>query len=146
MHAPETIGFEEARTALDAILAAHADATDARPIAVAVVDYAGELLAFARSGPGNPLSGRVAIAKAYSAARTRSDTAELGARLAQMGVGVGDLADPGLTTLQGGVPLRGADGSCVGAIGVSGLASTEDEALARRGVEVIDITGDSAGD
>lgn len=137
MHSRETIGLEEARGALDAILAAHAEAADARPIAVAVVDDAGELLAFARSGPGNPLSGSVAIAKAYSAARTRSETAELGARLAQMGVGIGDLADARLTTLQGGVPLRGASGACVGAIGVSGLAATEDEALARRGVLLV---------
>ncbi len=98
------------------------------------MDDAGELLAFARSGPGNPLSGSVAIAKAYSAARTRSDTAELGAGLAQMGVGVSDLADARLTTLKGGVPLLGAGGACVGAIGVSGLAATEDETLARLGV------------
>ncbi len=137
MHSRETVGLSEGRRALDAILEAHAATQDPRPIAVAVVDDAGELVAFARSGPGNPLSGRVATAKAYSAARTRSETAALGVRLAEMGVGIGDLADPGLTTLQGGVPILGADDACVGAVGVSGLAASEDEELARRGVEAM---------
>ncbi|MCY4641078.1 MAG: heme-binding protein [Chloroflexi bacterium] len=137
MHSRETVGLSEGRRALDAIAGAHDATGDPRPIAVAVVDDAGELVAFARSGPGNPLSGRVAMAKAYSAARTRTETAVLGARLAGMGVSVGDLADPGLTTLQGGVPVLDASGACVGAIGVSGLAAGEDEALARRGVEAI---------
>ena len=137
MHSRETIGLGEGRRALDAILDAHAAAGDPRPVAVAVVDDAGELVSFARSGPGNALSARVAVAKAYSAARTRSETGLLGPRLAEMGVGVGDLADPGLTALRGGVPVLGPDGACVGAIGVSGLAAVEDEELARRGVEAI---------
>ncbi len=137
MHSRETVGLSEGRRAVDAILDAHAATGDTRPIAVAVVDNAGELVSFARSGPGNPLSGRVAMAKAYSAARTRSETAVLGVRLAEMGVGIGDLADPGLTTLQGGVPILSADDACVGAVGVSGLAASEDEELARRGVEAM---------
>lgn len=137
MHNRETIGLSEGRRALDAILDAHAAAGDERPIAVAVVDDAGELIAFARSGPGNPLSGSVAMAKAYSAARTRGRTAALGPRLAEMGVGIGDLADPGLTRLQGGVPLQNESGACVGAIGVSGLAADEDEVLAGLGVEAL---------
>ena len=135
MHSRETIGLSEGRTALDAILGRHAD--DPRPIAVAVVDDAGELVAFARSGPGNALSARVAVAKAYSAARTRSETGALGPRLSEMGVGIGDLADPGLTVLRGGVPILDPAGACVGAIGVSGLAASEDEELARRGVDAL---------
>ena len=133
MHSRETIGLAEGRRAVDAVLDAHAASGDPRPIAVAVVDDAGELVAFARSGPGNPLSGRVAVAKAYTAARTRGETAALGAALSAMGVAVSDLADPGLTALQGGVPMAGAGEACVGAVGVSGLSAPEDEALARRG-------------
>ncbi|MDH4059263.1 MAG: heme-binding protein [Aquincola sp.] len=100
-----------------------------RPICVAVCDERGLLLAFARV-PGAPVRG-VAIAqgKAYSAARMGTTTAALLERLHREKIEVGYFCDPALTALPGGSPLKNAAGKLLGAIGVSGLTSAEDQAI-----------------
>ena len=44
---------------------------------------------------------------------------------------------PGATPLQGGVPPLGADGQCVGAIGVSGDTPQIDENIAKAGAAAL---------
>ncbi len=103
-----------------------------RPICVAVCDDRGCLLAFARMA-GAPLrSVRISQGKAYSSARMGVSTAALLARLHREQIEVGYFCDPELTALPGGTPLKDPSGRLLGAIGVSGLSSAEDQAITDR--------------
>jgi len=100
-----------------------------RPICVAVCDERGLLLAFARMA-GAPVRGvRIAQGKAYSSARMGTTTEALLARLHREQIEVGYFCDPDLTALPGGSPLKDTTGRLLGAIGVSGLTSAEDQAI-----------------
>ncbi len=97
--------------------------------AVAVVDAHGELIAFVRTD-GCPLpSIQNAINKAYTAARERRPSRDIGdaARLEQFPItNFGDLR---YTGWGGGVPVVVAD-EVVGAVGVSGLPEDDDMRIA----------------
>ncbi|HEY6134050.1 MAG TPA: heme-binding protein [Rubrivivax sp.] len=100
-----------------------------RPICVAVCDDRGLLLAFARMA-GAPVRGvRIAQGKAYSSARMGTTTEALLARLHREQIEVGYFCDPELTALPGGSPLKDATGRLIGAIGISGLTSAEDQSI-----------------
>lgn len=100
-----------------------------RPVCVAVCDDRGLLLAFARMD-GAPARGvRIAQGKAYTAARMGVTTAALLARLHREQIEVGYFCDPDLTALPGGSPLKDASGRLLGAVGVSGLTSAEDQSI-----------------
>ncbi|MBI1397856.1 MAG: heme-binding protein [Betaproteobacteria bacterium] len=100
-----------------------------RPICVAVCDDKGFLLAFARM-PGSPVrSVQIAQGKAYSSARMGVTTQAFLERLHKEKIEAAYFCDPLLTALPGGSPLKTADGTLVGAVGVSGLKSEEDQAV-----------------
>ncbi len=113
------------------VLSATAKATQdhGRPICVAVCDDRGLLLAFARMDGAPARSVRISQGKAYSAARMGVTTAALLARLHREQIEVGYFCDPDLTALPGGSPLKDAGGRLLGAVGVSGLSSAEDQAI-----------------
>lgn len=100
--------------------------------ALAIVDDGGHLLYLERLDHTFPAAATVAIEKARTAATFRRPTmafedAIKGGRLALLGVDV-------MTPLQGGVPVT-VGGVVVGAIGVSGAASAQqDEEIARGAV------------
>jgi glc operon protein GlcG len=105
---------------------------------VAVCDPHGDLIAFARMD-GAPLpSITIAMNKAYSAARERKPTKEIGnaARDSEKGFDIGYFGDPRFTGWGGGVPVW-KNGSVVGAIAVSGLPQAEDIELAEMGVAAL---------
>ena len=98
-----------------------------RPICVSVCDASGLLVAFARM-EGAPLrSVAISQGKGYSAARLGVTTQAMLERLHREGIQIGYFCDPELTALPGGSPLKDKDGTLRGAIGVSGLTSTEDQ-------------------
>lgn len=100
-----------------------------RPICVSVCDERGLLIAFARM-PGAPArSVRIAMGKAYTAARMGVTTQAVLARLHREQIEIGYFCDAELTALPGGSPLKDAEGRLWGAIGVSGLTSAEDQAI-----------------
>jgi glc operon protein GlcG len=105
---------------------------------IAVCDAHGELIALARMD-GAPLSSiQIAINKAYSAARERKPSQEIGtaARTAGQGFDIGYFGDPHFTGWGGGIPVW-REGKVVGAIAVSGLPEAEDIELAERGVSAL---------
>jgi glc operon protein GlcG len=134
---PESrIEYAEARRALDAICAEAAKRGKAGVIAVC--DAHGELIAFARMD-GAPLSSiTIAMNKAYSAARERKPTKEIGnaARSPEKGFDIGYFGDPRFTGWGGGLPVW-KDGAVIGAIAVSGLPQAEDIELAEMGKAII---------
>ncbi|MGI9941549.1 GlcG/HbpS family heme-binding protein [Vibrio alginolyticus] len=98
-------------------------------IAVAVVDSHGELLGFARMDDVSVQAGLLAQNKAYTSARDRQPSGNLGAWARETGKQLSYWTDPKITGFMGGVPIE-HEGKIVGAIGISGLAEQDDEALA----------------
>ncbi len=103
--------------------------------AIAVVDDGGHLLYLERLDGTFPAASVVATEKARTAAVFRRETREF--ESAVNGGRVAFLGNQAATPLQGGVPLR-LDGQVVGAIGVSGAASAQqDSELAAAGAAAL---------
>ena len=105
---------------------------------VAVTDPHGELIALLRMD-GAPLPSILnASNKAWTAARERKPSKEIGqaARHPVNGFDMAYFGDPRYIGWGGGVPVR-VNGEVVGALGVSGLPEAEDMELAQIGVAAI---------
>jgi uncharacterized protein GlcG (DUF336 family) len=107
-----------------------------RPICVSVCDGYGFLLAFARSDGAPVRSIAISQGKAYSSARIGVNTDVWMARLAKETFQASYFCDPQLTALPGGAVIKDAQGRTIGAVGVSGLAPQEDQAVANAIVEL----------
>jgi glc operon protein GlcG len=92
------------------------------PSAIAVVDPAGDLLAFQRMDGVRPASADLAIEKARTAARLQRSTAEIEDNINR---GRTAFVTAGIAALRGGVPIR-VNGEVVGAVGVAGLSKEND--------------------
>src|SRR5437588_12047367 len=86
------------------------------PSAIAVVDPAGDLLAFQRMDGVRPASADLAIEKARTAARLQRSTAEIEDNINQ---GRTAFVTAGILVLRGAMPIR-VDSAVVGAVGVAG--------------------------
>lgn len=129
MRLTKTIDYAEARRIVDAIAAEASKLSGSAVIAVA--DSHGELIAFARMD-GAPVSSiAIAANKAWTAARERKSTQEIGERVRhpEKGFDIAYFGDPRFVGWGGGVPVW-RDGVVVGAIAVSGLPQAEDIRLA----------------
>jgi glc operon protein GlcG len=129
------IDYKDAKRIVDAIVEKALQLQKAAVIAVA--DAHGELIAFARMD-GAPLpSILVAANKAYTAARERKPTKEIGDKIRhpEKGFDIAFYGDSRFVGWGGGIPIR-KNGEVVGAIGVSGLSSAEDIELANAGLEL----------
>lgn len=100
-------------------------------LAIAVVEPSGHLVAFGRMDDVQYGSITVAQAKARSSALFRVPTSALEERLA--GGRMAILAVDGMVPVAGGVPIV-VDGRVVGAIGVSGATSAQDDEVARAAI------------
>jgi uncharacterized protein GlcG (DUF336 family) len=117
----------------------------AKPVCVSVCDASGFLLAFGRAA-GAPLrSIAIAQQKAYSATRMGVSTAAFLARLRTDEIEISFFCDPLLTALPGGALLSDASGTTLGAVGISGLTSAQDQELADGGTAFIAEHGAQVG-
>jgi len=106
-------------------------------VSIAIVDDGGHLLWLQRLDGAPPISSHIAPAKA--------NTAAVGRRESKV---YEDLINAGRTSflsapdlkgmLEGGVPIL-KDGQCLGAVGVSGVKSTEDAQIARAGIAALGL-------
>jgi len=107
------------------------------PVVIAIVDDGGHLLWLQRQDGASPLSSHIAPAKARVSALGRRES-----KLYE------DMINNGRTAfltapapvadgmLEGGVPIV-VDGHIVGAVGVSGVKSTEDAQIAKAGIAAL---------
>lgn len=117
--------------------AAEAEANKQKwPVAIAIVDSAGHLVLFHRLDNTQYGSVEVAIEKAKTSALFRRPTKAFESTLEQGGANLKILKLPGATPIEGGLPIV-KDGKLIGAIGVSGVKSTEDAQVAAAGLEAI---------
>jgi glc operon protein GlcG len=103
-------------------------------VAVAIVDNHGFLVYYERLDDTQTASAAIAIEKARSAAMFRRATREM-----QDAVNKGNpafLGIPGATPVAGGLPIV-SSGKIIGAIGVSGVTSDQDEQVAKAGLEAV---------
>ncbi len=131
-----SIDYSEAKRAVDLIVEKASQMQKA--VVVAVADSHGDLICLARMD-GAPVSSiRVAMNKAWTAARERKPTKEIGEKVKhpEKGHDIAYYGDPMYVGWGGGLPVW-KNGEVVGAVAVSGLSSNEDVELASPGVELI---------
>jgi len=113
--------------------------TPAEPVAMAIVDAAGNLEAYAKLDNLRIFSRRHALRKAYTSAVLGTDSGANAARLHSQGRSISELGDPQLTNGQGGLVIM-KDGVIWGGIGVGGYPSGQaDEDLSRVGLEAMGL-------
>lgn len=106
-------------------------------VTIAIVDDGGHLLWLQRLDGAAPLSAHIAPAKAHTSALGRKESK-----------GYEDVINQGRTSflsaptvagmLEGGVPIL-KDGHCIGAVGVSGVKSSEDAQIAKAGIAALGL-------
>ena len=106
------------------------------PMVIAIVDGAGYLVMLHRLDQAQLGSVDVAQAKARTAALFRRPTKVFQDAIAEGGAGMRMLSMEGVSALEGGVPLM-LDGAVVGAIGVSGMQSSQDGEVAHAGLAAL---------
>ena len=107
------------------------------PSAIAVVDPAGDLLAFQRMDGVRPASADLAIQKARTAARLRRPTAEIEDNINH---GRSAFVTANIMALRGGMPVR-VNGVVVGAVGIAGLSSETDTEIATAAAAALSSSG-----
>ena len=127
-----SLGHEDAQRAIDAM---RDEALQRGKAGVIVVsDPHGELLGLLRMD-GAPLSSiQIAINKAYTAARERKPSYEVGqkARDPERGFPMTNFGELKFTTWGGGLPIV-IEGQVIGAVAISGLPASEDMEIAEMG-------------
>ena len=104
-------------------------------VTIAIVDDGGHLLWLQRLDGAAPISSHIAPAKAHTAATGRRET-----KIYEDIINNGRYAFITAPTiegmLEGGVPIL-KDGQVIGAVGVSGVKSTEDAQIAKAGIAAL---------
>lgn len=103
-------------------------------VAIAILDDGGHPLHFVRMDGATPANATIAIEKGRTAATSRRSSGmweEIvkGGRTSMIKM-------PGILPVQGGMPIV-ADGRCIGAVGVSGVQSHQDEQIAQAGIDAL---------
>lgn len=130
------ISLEQASTVVDAALE-HGATLGLAPLTVAVLDPGGHLVALKRADGSGILRVEVATAKAWGVLGMGWPARELVTRAEQRPqffAALGVLSGGRMLPVAGGVPIRDQAGALIGAVGISGDTSENDEACAIAGV------------
>jgi uncharacterized protein GlcG (DUF336 family) len=131
--------LENANRIIEAALA-RARAMELPPLSVAVLDAGGHLKALQREDDQGFIRVRVCQAKAWGALALGTDSANIAQRyeqgLRQQGFfeALNAMSGGRLIPLPGGVLIHNRSGDIIGAVGVAGAVSEEDEACAMAGI------------
>ena len=103
-------------------------------VAIAILDDGGHLLHFERMDGATPANAGIAVEKGRTAALSRRSSGTWeeivkGGRTAMLKM-------PGILPVQGGLPIL-VGGTCIGAVGVSGVQSQQDEQIAQAGIDAL---------
>ena len=139
MYDKPQLGLAQVQAAMSAML--ERGSQESHPVTSAIVDDQGGLIAYARMDNCPLLPQKLAFRKAYTSISMGVDSGAFAEALKGAGIGAGDLGDPNVVPIQGGVAIRRpSDGALMGGIGVSGLPSGEaDEAICRIGLKALNL-------
>ena len=143
----KTITLSQAQAVVAGALA-YAREHDFKPLGVAVLDVRGALTAYAAEDGATLARAQVAMGKAGGAIAMGIGTRALAKRAReapQFVTAVGQVAPLGLVPVPGGVIIRSGD-EVVGAVGISGDNSDNDEAAALAGIRAAGLIGDPGAD
>jgi uncharacterized protein GlcG (DUF336 family) len=124
----------------------HGRALKLKPLTVAVLDAGGHLVAFKREDGASILRPQIAQGKAWGVLGMGFGGRELARRAAAAPVFVSALMDASqgrVIHVPGGVLIRGGEGGIVGAVGISGDTSEQDEACAVYGIKAAGLAADT---
>ncbi|MGH9268581.1 MAG: GlcG/HbpS family heme-binding protein [Acidimicrobiales bacterium] len=139
------ISLDIARTIMAGALG-YAETAGLAPLAVAVLDGGGHLKAFERADGSSNLRFEVAFGKANGALGLGVGSRALMARAEQQPAfiaAVNGAFGGRLIPVPGGVLVRNGDGALIGAVGVSGDTSDNDEAAAVAGIEAAGFSAET---
>lgn len=124
---------------------ARAGELELKPLGVAVLDAGGHLLAFQRQDGASFMRHEIAAGKAFGALATGMGSRALG-KVAMdrphFFAGLSGVSGGRIVPVPGGVLVLDAGGEIVGAVGVSGDTSDQDEACAVAGIEAAGFGAD----
>ena len=115
------------------------------PLTVAVLDAAGNLKALEREDGASNMRPDIAIGKANGALAMGLGSRALFERAKSEPFfiqSMNELAGGSLVPVPGGVLIKGADGGILGAVGITGDNSDNDETAAKAGVEAAGLVAD----
>ena len=139
-----TITLRKARIIISKALAKGGD-EGMKPLAVCVLDAGGHLKAFDRQDGASNGRSDIARGKAGGALEMGLGSRALGERAEKQAyflLAVGRIFPNGLVPVPGGVLVRGGQGDLIGAVGISGDNSDNDEAAAIAGIEAAGFAAD----
>ncbi len=137
MYDKPMLSLEQAQAAIAAMIADYNKDNNRKNVDMAVVDDAGNLLAYARMD--RCLRPTFALRKAYTAAIRGMDTLAFSEALVAQGRSIEAFGDPQLIAIPGGVVVM-KEGAVVGAIGVGGLPSgIDDQSIAQAGLAALSL-------
>lgn len=137
--------LEKAQSIITGALA-HAAGKKFMPLGVAVLDDRGALKAYAAQDGTSLFRFAIANAKAHGAVGMGFGSSELSRRVAEKPhflSAVASIVDGGLIAAPGGVLIKDSAGKILGAVGISGDVSHNDEACAIAGIEAAGFVADS---
>jgi uncharacterized protein GlcG (DUF336 family) len=114
-----------------------------KPLSVVVTDAGGHVIAFQRQDGTSFLRLEIALGKASGALALGVNSRRIGEMAAERPsfiAAVGMVADKGILPVAGGVIVKGPDGLPIGAVGVTGDTSDNDEVAALAGIAAAGLT------
>ena len=120
---------------------------DMQPLTVVVLDAGGHQIVAKREDGCGIMRVQVATAKAYGALGMGISSRELGEHVAGrelFGSSLSVISGGRFATVPGGVLVRDADGSVIGAVGITGDKSPADEFAAIGGIRSVGLASDPA--
>ena len=139
------IALDQARTIAGACLE-KARALELKPVAVVVLDDRGSLVAALAEDGVSAMRSRIAHGKANAAIQLGMGTRALMVRAEQQAYfiqALNGLAGGDMIPVPGGVLIRDAAGQLLGAVGISGDSSDNDEQAALAGIEIAGLSADT---
>lgn len=133
-------------TANALIAAAFAAGAGMKPLSIVVLDAGGHVVAFQRADGASNLRFEIARAKAYGALAVGMGSRALFRRAQEQPFftdALNGLADGRVMPVPGGVLIRNAAGQIIGAVGVTGDTSDNDEIAAVAGIKAVGLTPDA---
>jgi uncharacterized protein GlcG (DUF336 family) len=116
-----------------------------RPLGVSVLDAGGHLVAFQRQDGASFLRPQMSAGKAYGALAIGMGGRKVEAFAKDrphLMAGVSDVSGGNILPVVGGVLIRDQAGAIIGAVGISGDTSDNDEAAAIAGIEAAGLVAD----
>ncbi len=116
-----------------------------KPLAVAVLDAGGHLRAFQRQDGASMMRYEIASGKAYGAIAVGAGSRWLNAQASERPhflEGLSNVSGGRIIAVPGGVLIRAGNGEIIGAVGVTGDTSDNDEICAIAGIEAVGFQAD----